>query len=71
MKPQETTIDQSQYLTFHLAGEEYAGCNLQVKEIITDWTLAWLQHCPPLKLRCDELRGNVVPVVDLAASNLV
>ena len=65
MNQQENSIDQSQYLTFHLAGEEYAVGILQVKEIITYGTLTKLPHCPPSIRGVINLRGNVVPVVDL------
>ena len=34
MNEEKQTMDQTQYLTFHLAGEEYAVGILQVKEII-------------------------------------
>ena len=55
-----------QYLTFHLAGEEYAVGILQVKEIITYGTLTKVPHTPPSIRGVINLRGNVVPVVDLA-----
>ena len=66
MNHQENSIDQCQYLTFHLAGEEYAVGILQVKEIITYGTLTKLPYCPPSIRGVINLRGNVVPVVDLA-----
>lgn len=65
MNDQENSIDQSQYLTFHLVGEEYAVGILQVKEIITYGTLTKLPHSPPSIRGVINLRGNVVPVVDL------
>ena len=35
MNTKENTLDQTQYLTFQLAGEEYAVGILQIREIIT------------------------------------
>ncbi|HWH79395.1 MAG TPA: chemotaxis protein CheW [Candidatus Binatus sp.] len=60
------TNDQSQYLTFHLAGEEYAVAILKVKEIIEYGTLTVVPQTPPSIRGVINLRGNVVPVVDLA-----
>jgi purine-binding chemotaxis protein CheW len=60
------SIDQTQYLTFHLAGEEYAVGILKVKEIIAYGTLTVVPHTPPSIRGVINLRGNVVPVVDLA-----
>lgn len=65
MKEIENNFDQTQYLTFHLAGEEYAVGILQVKEIITYGTLTKVPHTPPSIRGVINLRGNVVPVVDL------
>ncbi|MBM4298080.1 MAG: chemotaxis protein CheW [Deltaproteobacteria bacterium] len=57
---------QTQYLTFHLAGEEYAVGILKVKEIIEYGTLTVVPQTPPSVRGVINLRGNVVPVVDLA-----
>ena len=65
MNEKESSIDQTQYLTFHLAGEEYAVGILQVKEIITYGTLTKVPHTPPSIRGVINLRGNVVPVIDL------
>ena len=59
-------IEQTQYLTFHLAGEEYAVGILKVKEIIEYGTLTIVPQTPPSIRGVINLRGNVVPVVDLA-----
>ncbi len=66
MNDQENNFDQTQYLTFHLAGEEYAVGILQVKEIITYGTLTKVPHTPASIRGVINLRGNVVPVIDLA-----
>ena len=58
--------EQTQYLTFHLAGEEYAVGILKVKEIIEYGTLTVVPQTPPSVRGVINLRGNVVPVVDLA-----
>lgn len=60
------STDQTQYLSFHLAGEEYAVSILKVKEIIEYGTLTKLPQTPPSVRGVINLRGNVVPVVDLA-----
>lgn len=65
MTDKENNFDQTQYLTFHLAGEEYAVGILQVKEIITYGTLTKVPHTPASIRGVINLRGNVVPVVDL------
>jgi purine-binding chemotaxis protein CheW len=59
-------MDQNQYLTFQLAGEEYAVGILRVKEIITYGPLTTVPQAPPSVRGVINLRGNVVPVVDLA-----
>ena len=58
--------DQTQYLTFNLAGEEYAVGILKVKEIIEYGTLTRVPQTPPSVRGVINLRGNVVPVIDLA-----
>ena len=58
--------EQTQHLTFHLAGEEYAVGILKVKEIIEYGTLTVVPQTPPSVRGVINLRGNVVPVVDLA-----
>jgi len=65
MNEKDDGFDQTQYLTFHLAGEEYAVGILQVKEIITYGTLTKVPHTPASIRGVINLRGNVVPVVDL------
>lgn len=59
-------MDQNQCLTFQLAGEEYAVSILRVKEIITYGPLTTVPHAPPSVKGVINLRGSVVPVVDLA-----
>ena len=56
---------QSQYLTFRLATEEYGIEILSVQEI-KGWTGATpLPESPPYLLGVINLRGSVVPIVDL------
>lgn len=64
MPKQET--EQAQYLTFSMGGEEYAVNILRVKEIIEYDTLTKVPGTPPAIRGVINLRGNVVPVVDLA-----
>ena len=59
-------IEQQQYLTFLLAGEEYAISILKVKEIIEYDTVTVVPKTPKWIRGVINLRGAVVPVVDLA-----
>lgn len=56
-----------QYLTFALAGEMYAVGILNVKEIIEYGSLTEIPMMPSFIRGVINLRGAVVPVVDLAA----
>lgn len=55
-----------EYLTFLLAEEEYAIGILQVREIIAYDTVTKVPQTPPSIRGVINLRGSVVPVVDLA-----
>ncbi|MHB8482930.1 MAG: chemotaxis protein CheW [Nitrospiria bacterium] len=57
---------QTQYLTFYLAREEYAIGLLQVKEIIEYGVLTKVPAMPKSIRGVINLRGGVVPVVDLS-----
>lgn len=57
---------QSQYFTFFLAGEEYAIGILKVKEIIEYCELTRVPKTPRHVRGVINLRGSVVPIVDLA-----
>ena len=59
-------MDQTQHLTFQLAGEEYAIDILSVKEIIPYGVITVVPQTPPAIRGVINLRGSVVPVVDLA-----
>lgn len=56
-----------QYLTFMLGGEVYALGILNIKEIIDYGDLTEVPMMPPFVRGVINLRGSVVPVVDLAA----
>lgn len=56
-----------QYLTFFLRGEEYAVGILRVKEIIEYETVTRVPGVPPHVRGVINLRGTLLPVVDLAA----
>ncbi len=58
--------EQSQYLTFFIADEEYAVSIIRVKEIIQYDTLTKVPKTPHWIRGVINLRGGVVPVVDLA-----
>jgi len=55
-----------QYLTFFLAGEEYAISILQVTDIIECGSVTRVPGTPPWIRGVHNLRGTVVPVIDLA-----
>ena len=61
-----TGLEPAQYLTFFIADEEYAVGILKVKEIIEFDTLTRLPSAPRHIRGVINLRGSVVPVVDLA-----
>jgi purine-binding chemotaxis protein CheW len=57
---------QDQYLSFFVAGEEYALGILEVKEIVELTTLTKIPSVPTAIRGVVNLRGRVVPVLDLA-----
>jgi purine-binding chemotaxis protein CheW len=57
----------TQYLTFFVAGERYAIAILDVKEIIEVSQMTRVPMTPDYIRGVINLRGNVVPVVDLCA----
>ncbi len=59
-------VGQSQYLTFFIAEEVYAAGILRVKEIIQYDTVTKVPKAPAWVRGVINLRGGVVPVVDLA-----
>jgi len=62
---EQTSATSMQYLSFILAGEEYALGILQVKEIIEYDTVTRIPGAPVWVRGVFNLRGSVVPVVDL------
>lgn len=58
--------DTSQYLTFYMAGEEYAVGILRIQEIVEYDELTGVPGTPPWIRGVMNLRGIVIPVVDLA-----
>jgi purine-binding chemotaxis protein CheW len=66
MATQSAHSEQSQYLGFHIAGEEYAIGILRVREILEYDTVTRVPTTPPSIRGVINLRGSVVPVVDLA-----
>jgi purine-binding chemotaxis protein CheW len=61
-----SSVPRTQFLSFVLAGEEYAVEILRVKEIIEYDSLTRVPAMPPAVRGVINLRGRVVPVVDLA-----
>ena len=65
METQEV-VEQQQYLTFMLAGEEYAISILNVRQIVEYHTVTRVPKTPKWTRGVINLRGAVVPVVDIA-----
>jgi len=59
--------EQQQYLTFMLSGETYAISILRIKEIIQYGQLTEVPRMPAFIRGVINLRGAVVPVIDLSA----
>lgn len=57
---------ESQYLTFSMANEEYAVDLARVREVLEYGAVTALPKAPPWLRGVLNLRGSVVPVVDLA-----
>jgi purine-binding chemotaxis protein CheW len=64
--PEGENVHSTQYLTFQIAGESYAISVLQVKEILPFETITAVPSTPRSIRGVINLRGAVVPVVDLA-----
>lgn len=64
---QAVTEDQQQYLTFLLGGEMFAIGILNIKEIIEYGSLTEVPMMPVFIRGVINLRGSVVPVIDLSA----
>lgn len=62
-----TSAESAQYLTFVLGGEMFAVGILHVKEIIEFGNLTEIPMMPPFIRGVINLRGAVVPVIDLSA----
>ncbi|MCP4576753.1 MAG: purine-binding chemotaxis protein CheW [Deltaproteobacteria bacterium] len=56
---------EGKYLTFSLAGEEYGICILKIKEIIGMMPITTVPQTPEFVKGVINLRGKVIPVVDL------
>jgi len=54
-----------QYLTFFIAGEEYAASILKIREVIEYDTLTMVPNTPVWIRGVVNVRGSVLPVVDL------
>ncbi len=67
MQSVQSVAEPAQYLTFQVASEEYAIGILRVKEILEYDTLTKVPQTPSSIRGVINLRGSVVPVVDLAA----
>jgi len=65
MNTRSETSDHTQYLTFFLSNEEYAIDALRVREIIEYDVVTAVPGTPPSIRGVINLRGSVVPVLDL------
>jgi purine-binding chemotaxis protein CheW len=66
MASQAAAVEQTQYLGFVVADEEYAIGILRVREILEYDTITKVPTTPPSIRGVINLRGRVVPVIDLA-----
>src|SRR5262245_52294633 len=66
MSASNAATQQSQYLTFWIAGEEYAASVLRVREILAFTPPTRVPGTPACIRGVLNLRGTVVPLVDLA-----
>lgn len=66
MAGQPNPAERAQYLGFYIGGEEYAIGILRVREILEYDTVTKVPTTPPSIRGVINLRGSVVPVVDLA-----
>ena len=64
--PERASAQPGQYLTFFLAGEEYGAAILKTREILEFSALTAVPTTPPWIRGVLNLRGGVVPVIDLA-----
>lgn len=55
----------NRFLTFTLAEEQYAVDVIQVREVLSEMTLTVIPRMPPYLKGVINIRGSVVPVVDL------
>ena len=67
ISPQTELSDDDQYLTFHLSNEMFAVGILNIKEIIEYGHLTTVPMMPEFVRGVINLRGSVVPVIDLQA----
>jgi purine-binding chemotaxis protein CheW len=67
MNEKKEEANQIEYLTFFVAGEEYAASILRVREVSEHRQITRVPGMPPWIRGVITLRGEVVPVVDLAA----
>jgi purine-binding chemotaxis protein CheW len=66
MESNHKSIESTQYLTFQVAGQEYALAIKKVREIVEYGALTKVPRTPAAIRGVINLRGNVVPVLDLA-----
>ncbi|MFZ5453037.1 MAG: chemotaxis protein CheW [Thermodesulfobacteriota bacterium] len=63
--PGSLQVKDDKYLTFTLADEDYGIGLLKVREIIGIMTITPMPHTPPYVKGVINLRGRIIPVVDL------
>jgi purine-binding chemotaxis protein CheW len=65
LEPKQEAANASQFLTFFIAGEEYAISILKVREVIEYDTVTAVPNTPVWVRGVTNVRGSVLPVVDL------
>lgn len=66
MVEERANAQAQQFLSFYIAGEEYAVSILEVKELIEYTAVTKMPSMPPFIRGVANHRGSVVPVLDLA-----
>lgn len=67
LNPEEARASAGKYLTFGLAGDEYGLEILKVREIVGMMTVTAVPQTPEYVRGVVNLRGKVIPVIDLRA----
>ncbi len=65
LQEQMTIINDFKMVTFSLAGKDYAIDIMRVKEIAKAGNFTYVPNTPPFVLGVHNLRGDIIPIIDL------